>query len=102
MSPSDGHDSYDENINAVVSALKERQRSDYLQSIGHVIVDEAQDIFGVRRELLDLLLSMGLDAGWTVFGDLAQTIYEYDDDYSAGSFLQGLIDQKKFDYNTKY
>lgn len=97
MSPLDDHSSYDENINATVSALKERQRSDYLQNIGHVIVDEAQDIFGVRRELLDLLLSMGLDAGWTVFGDLAQTIYDYSDEDSAGSFLQGLINQKNFD-----
>jgi len=95
--PSDDHSSYDENVNATIGALKEGHRSDYLQSIGHIIVDEAQDIFGVRRELLDLLLSMGLDAGWTVFGDPAQTIYEYNDDYRAGSFLQGLINQNIFD-----
>lgn len=95
--PSDDHSSYDESVNVTIGALKERNRTDYLQSIGHIIVDEAQDIFGVRRELLDLLLSMGLDAGWTVFGDPAQTIYEYNDDYRAGSFLQGLINQKNFD-----
>lgn len=98
MAPSDGLGSYDENINDIVKAVKERQKLDYLFSIGHIIVDEAQDIFGTRRELLDLLLSMGLDAGWTVFGDPAQTIYDYSDEDSAGSFLQGLIDQKKFDH----
>jgi superfamily I DNA/RNA helicase len=97
MAPSDGLGSYDENINDIVKAVKERQNLDYLLSVGHIIVDEAQDIFGTRRDLLDLFLSMGLDAGWTVFGDPAQTIYDYSDEDRAGSFLQGLIDQKKFD-----
>ena len=98
IAPSDGLGSYDENINDIVKAVKERQKLDYLLGIGHIIVDEAQDIFGTRRELLNLFLSMGLDAGWTVFGDPAQTIYDYSNEDSAGSFLQGLIDQKKFDH----
>lgn len=98
IATADGLGSYDENINDIVKAVKERQKLDYLLGIGHIIVDEAQDIFGKRRELLNLFLSMGLDAGWTVFGDPAQTIYDYSNEDSAGSFLQGLIDQKKFDH----
>ncbi|MGA6167997.1 UvrD-helicase domain-containing protein [Amycolatopsis magusensis] len=43
----------------------------------HVVVDEIQDLVGVRRELVETLLEQVADAGFTVVGDVAQSIYGF-------------------------
>jgi DNA helicase-2/ATP-dependent DNA helicase PcrA len=44
----------------------------------HILIDEAQDIVGSRAELLLAILSRLLDtAGFTVFADVAQSIYDF-------------------------
>ncbi|TDU83157.1 UvrD-like helicase family protein [Kribbella voronezhensis] len=44
----------------------------------HVVIDEVQDLVGVRRELVEALLDrFGGDSGFTVVGDAAQAIYGF-------------------------
>lgn len=43
----------------------------------HVIIDEVQDLVGVRRELVEVLLEQFPYAGFTVMGDVAQSIYAF-------------------------
>lgn len=88
---------YDDSIRDVIAGLKNGDVEDVIQGIEHVVIDEAQDIYGVRLELLDLILKLNLIRGWTVLGDPAQTIYEYGEENSSGSFLSRLISEKSFD-----
>ena len=54
---------------------------EYLHHFDHVIVDEAQDLVGARAELITkLLASVRPDAGYTVFLDPAQAIYDWSED----------------------
>lgn len=48
----------------------------------HVVVDEAQDVHGIRSVLVEGLLTSDAVGGWTVLGDAAQAIFEFD---AAGS-----------------
>lgn len=48
----------------------------------HVVVDEAQDVHGIRAVLVESLLTSDAVGGWTVLGDAAQAIFEFD---AAGS-----------------
>lgn len=43
----------------------------------HVVVDEVQDLVGVRRELVETVLDQFVHAGFTVVGDVAQSIYGF-------------------------
>lgn len=44
----------------------------------HVVIDEVQDLVGVRREMVEALLDrIGQDCGFTVVGDSAQSIYGF-------------------------
>ncbi|MEY9952834.1 UvrD-helicase domain-containing protein [Leifsonia sp. EB34] len=77
--------SFDERIRLADSLLRKSgwQR---LQMLDHVIVDEFQDIVGDRADfLLRLLKSLSPDAGFTVLGDPAQGIYDFQLRESAGS-----------------
>ncbi|WP_127360886.1 UvrD-helicase domain-containing protein [Actinacidiphila soli] len=45
---------------------------------GHVVIDEVQDLVGVRREMVQALLDRFADnCGFTVVGDAAQSIYGF-------------------------
>ena len=90
--------SYDDSIRAVINGLRDGDFADEIQGIEHVVIDEAQDIYGVRLELLELILTLHLIGGWTVLGDPAQTIYEYGEEHSSGSFLSRLITKNSFDH----
>lgn len=75
---------HDENIVAATSALADDANAvlaDRLAGIQHVIVDEFQDLPGVRAgmviELLSKLNSGGRCVGFTVLGDPAQSIYRW-------------------------
>ncbi|WP_233243156.1 UvrD-helicase domain-containing protein [Thioclava sp. NG1] len=87
LSSSGGHD-------ACIRAATRLMRSDNplvanaLGQLEHVIIDEAQDLVGDRKEMCEALLAL-LDpaCGVTVFGDFAQSIYGYQRRGSSGSTL---------------
>jgi hypothetical protein len=71
---------YEESIAEVVRLLKRRDEAvaEYLSSVEHLIVDEAQDFVGCRAELVSLLIdSLSPGCGVTVFTDDAQAIYGF-------------------------
>ena len=80
---------YDEGIELAIKTLDEL-KDWQVDQIDHLIIDEAQDIFGLRAELLTALCSKIWVAGWTMLGDLAQKIYDFDstDDKSDESLLE--------------
>jgi AAA domain-containing protein/UvrD-like helicase family protein len=68
---------YDDRIRRVAAMLREMpQAREQLSHIRHVLVDELQDLVGVRAELmLEVLKACG--HGFTLFGDPAQGIYDF-------------------------
>jgi hypothetical protein len=62
--------------------LNDPELIDYLQNrVEHLIVDEAQDIVGIRSDLVvELIKKLPSDTGVTVFADDAQGIYGFADD----------------------
>jgi len=76
--------SYD---NAIALAIKEidqnKELRDYLQGIEHLVIDEAQDVVGVRAILLaEVIAELSQEAGVSVFSDDAQAIYGFATDDS--------------------
>jgi hypothetical protein len=71
--------SYEENIAHVRELiLKHEGVFEYLASVEHLLIDEAQDIVGVRADLLlDLIQRLPPACGVTVFADEAQAIYGF-------------------------
>ncbi|SDJ90023.1 UvrD/REP helicase N-terminal domain-containing protein [Lentzea albidocapillata subsp. violacea] len=43
----------------------------------HVVIDEVQDLIGIRRDMVESLLDRVTEAGFTVVGDPAQSIYGF-------------------------
>ena len=69
-----GFDARIDLLNAEVST----GRSAVLPALNHLIVDEFQDIVGPRLQLVETLLrSLEAEAGFTVLGDEAQAIYDF-------------------------
>lgn len=73
---------YEENIERVVKLVREDESvAEYLESIEHLVVDEAQDIVGIRSDLVvDIVRRLSSFCGVTVFADEAQAIYGFADD----------------------
>ena len=73
---------YEENIRSVLNLIDKNELIDeYLESVEHLVVDEAQDIVGVRRDLiLRLIGKLTKNCGVTVFSDDAQAIYGFAED----------------------
>ena len=76
------HERYDGRIRAIVDALKKGDAMRVVSDIRHVVVDELQDVVGPRADLVYTLLDT-LGCGWTLFGDPAQAIYDFQDDGGA-------------------
>ncbi|MEU9081188.1 UvrD-helicase domain-containing protein [Streptomyces sp. NPDC048357] len=71
--------SFDDRIRAATEAI-EKGALEHLESgpPTHVIVDEVQDLVGVRREMVESLLDRLQDScGFTLVGDSAQAIYDF-------------------------
>lgn len=78
-----GFDGYDIAIGKTVGLLRAGQPElcEFVGSFGHVIIDEAQDIVGVRKELiLELLAHLDRACGVTILADPAQAIYGFTTD----------------------
>lgn len=88
--------SFDANIEATLQkVLKDELVQDDLRRIRHLVVDEAQDIVGLRAELLLAIIDrLHESCGVTVFADPAQAIYGFTEDQSrpetGAVFLAGL------------
>jgi superfamily I DNA/RNA helicase len=68
---------YDGRIAAATAQLREGAAAAVLAGVRHVLVDEVQDLVGVRAELVAALLDVHA-GGWTAFGDPAQAIYDHE------------------------
>ena len=69
--------SFDKRVQRAAEVLRE-DGSDELEVLRHVVVDEVQDVVGVRAEfLLAILEALEDDAGFTLLGDPQQAIYDF-------------------------
>lgn len=71
---------FEDRIVRATAVLTDAEVPEMVGAIRHVLVDEAQDVVGVRatfvRELLKLVCRDG-ESGFTVFGDSAQAIFDF-------------------------
>ncbi len=67
---------FDERIKAALEAITAGTTDDLFEGLRHVVLDEAQDLVGLRREMVQAMLDR-YDCGFTVVGDLAQSIYGF-------------------------
>lgn len=77
---------------------------DFLNQVEHIIIDEAQDLVGDRKQLVvHLLRQLSNQCGITVFADTAQAIYGYQEEKKFGglsnTFLQILETDPVFDFS---
>ena len=88
--------SYEENIQSVVKLVRENEGVfEYLEGVEHLIVDEAQDIVGVRADLLMALARrLSGSCGITVFADEAQAIYGFADEDGDSSEPGGHLPER--------
>lgn len=99
---------YDEAIRQAVRIFDDGDPDvlDFLESFEHLMVDEAQDIVGSRRILVDALVRrLPSHCGVTIFGDSAQAIYGFQDPFQgkekATVFLTDLSGQSR-DFKTVF
>lgn len=67
---------YDGRIEELVRRLSEPRASDSLARIRHVVIDEVQDLVGIRATLVKALLERD-GVFFTAFGDPAQGIFDF-------------------------
>lgn len=74
--------SYEENIERVRDLVRQDENvGEYLESVEHLVVDEAQDFVGIRADLVvELIGKLSSSCGVTIFADEAQAIYGFADD----------------------
>lgn len=80
---------YDEGVRAAAQILEEGR---FKVNIGHLLVDEIQDLRGPRREFVVALLRAA-GCGFTAFGDPGQAIYDFQDDDSDQDVFSLLIEE---------
>lgn len=93
-----GDDSYDLSIARILELFRARQSDliDFMGRLEHVIIDETQDVIGLRAELImEMLRCLAGGCGVTILADPAQAIYgfttdEEDPDTPAASLLAML------------
>lgn len=73
---------YEENIERVLDLVRQDENvGEYLETVEHLVVDEAQDIVGIRADLVvELIRKLSSSCGVTIFADEAQAIYGFADD----------------------
>jgi superfamily I DNA/RNA helicase len=77
-----GFSSYDENIQKAGQLIAlDGNAKDYLKTISHFIVDEAQDITGDRSSLVqEVIENLSSQCGVSIFSDEAQAIYGFSEE----------------------
>lgn len=95
---------HEENIEKVIEAIRgNADVEEYLQSVQLLVVDEAQDVIGVRADLVSALIEkISPSCGVSVFADEAQAIYGFSEDGEEGAsgssvpLLQRLKERDEF------
>ena len=99
-----GHDStarltgtYEENIDRVIELIRSDDAvQEELEHVEHLVVDEAQDLVGIRAQLVEALIEhLYSGCGITVFADSAQAIYGFSEDDTRYQVVgsRALVDQ---------
>ncbi len=89
--------SYDDRISEATNLLQKQE--DLLAGYQHIIVDEVQDLVGVRAQLVMALLNaLPEECGFTLLGDSCQGIYDYLSDadktiMSSAEFYHAVFDK---------
>lgn len=81
---------FDARIGKLLRLLADDDIEDLLPDVRHVIVDEAQDVVGVRAALIASILGqLPQSVGFTMLGDPKQGIYDFqlDDDFADPELL---------------
>lgn len=86
---------FDDNIQRVITLVQRHEGVfSYLSTIRHLIVDEAQDVVGLRCELLlEIINALPVEAGVSVFSDEAQSIYGFTEEGSQAA-VDGTLPEK--------
>ena len=93
-----GDDTYDLSISRAVDIFRSQQPDllDFMSQVEHLIVDEAQDVMGVRADLvIEMLRSLSDDCGVTILADPAQAIYGFTSDDKDGDGGDSLLRRLK-------
>ena len=80
---------YDERIERAIRDIDDDPETCGVNQFKHVLLDEAQDIIGCRADMVLELFTQMPQAGFTVFADSAQAIYDFSllgDDSQTNSF----------------
>jgi hypothetical protein len=78
-----GEGAYDLSIARTVELFRQRLPDlwDFMSRLEHLIIDEAQDVMGVRADLvIEMLRCLGSSCGVTILADPAQAIYGFTTD----------------------
>jgi len=92
---------YDERIQIATDLLRGGRDLDDLTDIKQILIDEVQDLVGPRRAFVEALLAHSATAGFSIFGDPAQGIYNFqlppgpERDAGSALFYQWLRDTYK-------
>ena len=83
---------YDDGVELALRTLRNNKNA-ITGFIDYLIVDEAQDIFGARSEIIQELCQSSSISGWAVLGDVAQKIYDFvnDSESDRESLLESLL-----------
>jgi len=68
---------YDERIERAIRDIDDDPETCGVNQFKHVLLDEAQDIIGCRADMVLKLLTQMPQAGFTIFADSAQSIYDF-------------------------
>lgn len=100
--------SYDDNIQGLTNKIMKDENgeiSDYLHRIEHIIIDEGQDIIGIRADLvIEILCKLTDQCGITIFSDMAQSIYGFslDEERAVNGSKSTLIDRVADKFRGKF
>lgn len=86
-----GEKGYDDRIRAaIVSIQNDPEAQALLAETQHVLVDEIQDLVGVRRELV-LEVIKACSGGFTLLGDPSQAIYDWQENQEGGDPSEPIV-----------
>ena len=93
--------SYDVSISSAANLFRSQDPEllDFMSRVEHLIIDEAQDVVGIRAALVvEMLRSLSEECGVTILADPAQAIYGFtSDDREDGSHQTSLLQQLETD-----
>jgi hypothetical protein len=75
-----GNDSYEINIERLVELFRSKQPQliEFVETLEHLIIDESQDVVGVRAQLIiEMLRALSPTCGVTILADPTQAIYGF-------------------------